>query len=57
VGEQLGSKNVRTRAPKERVDTKILETLVDLDKGAQLPVGLRVDAFIVGNGEQMALVR
>jgi len=31
VGQQLGSKNVRSRAPKERVDTKVLETLVDLD--------------------------
>lgn len=51
------SKNVRTRAPKERVDTKTVETLGDLDKGAQLPGGLRVDAFIVVNGEQVALVR
>jgi hypothetical protein len=28
------------------VDTKILETLVQLDSGVQLPVGLRVDAYI-----------
>jgi len=49
VGELLGPKNVRTDEPTERVDTKILETLVELDPGAQLPMGLRVDAYIVGD--------
>ena len=47
VGEELGRKNVRTDEPTERVDTKILETLVELNPGASLPVGLRVDGFIV----------
>lgn len=47
VGQQLGPKNVRTDEPTEKVDTKILETLVELDAGARLPDGLRVDAFIV----------
>ena len=51
VGQQLGPKNVRTDEPAEKVDTKILETLVELDHGAQLPDGLRVDAFIVPDGE------
>jgi HlyD family secretion protein len=46
VGEQLGRKNVRTDEPTERVDTKILETLVELQPGTQLPVGLRVDGFV-----------
>jgi HlyD family secretion protein len=46
VAGQLGHKNVRTDDPKERVDTKILETLVQMDSGSHLPVGLRVDAFI-----------
>jgi ABC exporter DevB family membrane fusion protein len=46
VGGQLGPKNVRTDEPKEKIDTKILETLVQLDKGVKLPVGLRVDAYI-----------
>lgn len=46
VGEALGRKNVRTDEPTERVDTKILETLVELDAGQTLPVGLRVDAFL-----------
>lgn len=46
VGRILGKKNIRTGEPAERVDTKVLETLVDLDPGAELPVGLRVDAVI-----------
>jgi len=54
VGEQLGPKNVRTDEPNERIDTKILETLVELDPGVQLPVGLRVDSFILAENEQIA---
>jgi HlyD family secretion protein len=52
VGEQLGPKNVRTDEPTERVDRKILETLVELDKGVDIPVGLRVDAYIVEDGTE-----
>ncbi len=54
VGQQLGPKNVRTDEPTERVDTKILETLVELDPGSRLPDGLRVDAFIVPDGQEVA---
>jgi len=46
IGRILGKKNIRTDEPSERVDTKVLETLVDLDPGSQLPIGLRVDAVI-----------
>lgn len=46
VGRILGKKNVRTDEPSERVDTKILETLVQLDPGQKLPLGLRVDAYV-----------
>lgn len=46
IGQALGRKNVRTDEPSERVDTKILETLVELDPGQVLPVGLRVDAWL-----------
>lgn len=48
IGRILGRKNIRTDEPSERVDTKVLETLVDLDPGTELPVGLRVDAVIGG---------
>jgi ABC exporter DevB family membrane fusion protein len=54
VGQQLGPKNVRTDEPTEKVDTKILETLVELDSGSTLPDGLRVDAFIVPDGGDVA---
>jgi HlyD family secretion protein len=47
VGHILGRKNVRTDEPSERVDTKILETLVELEGGAPLPVGLRVDTYLL----------
>jgi ABC exporter DevB family membrane fusion protein len=57
VGEQLGRKNVRTDEPAERVDTKVLETLIELENGAPLPMGLRVDAFIVGDPAQVATAR
>lgn len=57
VGQQLGPKNVRTNEPTEKVDTKILETLVELDAGSQLPDGLRVDAFIVPDNRDVAAVR
>lgn len=49
VGEELGRKNIRTDEPTEHVDTKILETLVELDPGADLPVGLRVDGYILSS--------
>jgi HlyD family secretion protein len=47
IGQELGRKNVRTDEPTERVDTKVLETLVELEDGHELPLGLRVQAFII----------
>lgn len=47
IGQELGRKNVRTDEPTERVDMKILETLIELDNTNDLPVGLRVNSFIV----------
>lgn len=49
IGQILGRKNVRTERPTEKVDTKILEVLLELEKGQNLPLGLRVDAFITTN--------
>lgn len=46
VGQILGRKNIRTDEPVERVDQKILETIVTLDGGEKLPLGLRVDVYI-----------
>jgi HlyD family secretion protein len=47
VGRILGKKNVRTDEPTEHVDTKILETLVELNAGEKLPLGLRVESYVV----------
>jgi multidrug resistance efflux pump len=46
VGAMVGRANVRTDRPAERIDHKVLETLILLDPPARLPIGLRVDAFI-----------
>jgi HlyD family secretion protein len=52
IGQMLGPKNVRTDRATEKQDTKILETLIELDPGQTLRVGLRVDAFIQGDGHE-----
>jgi HlyD family secretion protein len=46
IGQVLGPKNINTDRATEKLDTKILETLVELDPGQKIPVGLRVDAYI-----------
>jgi HlyD family secretion protein len=45
VGDIMGKKNFRTDEPGERMDTKVLEVLIDLEQGVQMPVGLRVDVL------------
>jgi len=47
IGQSLGKKNIDTGDPAEKTDTKVLETLVDLDGHPPLPSGLRVDSFIL----------
>ncbi len=43
----LGKKNIRTDEPAEKKDTRVLETLVDIDEDVPFPVGLRLDVFII----------
>jgi HlyD family secretion protein len=50
IGQRLGRKTLRTDDPTERNDSKVLETLIELAPGTSLPVGLRVDVFILGSG-------
>ena len=57
IGELLGPKTIRNDEPTERVDRKFLEVLVELDPAANLPVGLRVDTFILSGCEQSAALR
>ena len=46
IGQILGRKNFRTERPTEKIDTRILEVLLELAPDQKLPLGLRVDAFI-----------
>jgi HlyD family secretion protein len=47
VSQRLGAKQVQTGRPAEKVDMKVLQVLIDLDKDVKLPVGLRVDAYFL----------
>jgi HlyD family secretion protein len=46
VGKRMGRKNVRTDDPTERIDTKILEVVFQLDDARELVPGLRVVGYI-----------
>ncbi len=46
IGRRMGRKNVRTDDPTERIDTKILEVVIDLDDPGKLVPGLRVTSYI-----------
>jgi HlyD family secretion protein len=47
VGSMMGRKRLKSDDPAERIDTKAIEVLVDLDGNPSLPIGLRVDTFIL----------
>lgn len=49
IGRRMGRKNVRTDDPTERIDTKILETVIQLDDPNGLVPGLRVTGYIQGS--------
>jgi HlyD family secretion protein len=46
VGRRMGRKNIRTDDPIERIDTKILEVVFELDAASTLVPGLRVTGYI-----------
>lgn len=46
VGKRMGRKNIRTDDPVERIDTKILEVVIQLDDKDTLVPGLRVVGYI-----------
>jgi HlyD family secretion protein len=46
IGRRMGRKNVRTDDPTERIDTKILEVVIDLEDAQKLVPGLRVTSYI-----------
>ena len=54
VAPRMGGKLIQTQRPAERVDTKVLQVLIDLDPGVKLPIGLQVDAFFQNVSTQMS---
>lgn len=50
IGQMLGKKNVYTDEPKEHIDSKILEVLIQIDDPHSLPTGLRVNSFVMSPG-------
>ncbi len=46
IGRRMGRKNIRTDDPVERIDTKILEVVIELDRRDGLLSGLRVVSVI-----------
>jgi HlyD family secretion protein len=46
IGSLMGKKALRDERPAERIDTRVLEVLIDLAPDNPLPVGLRVDAYL-----------
>lgn len=46
VSKMLGRKQIRTDEPGERMDAKVLETLLQLEPNTPIPVGMRVDAYL-----------
>lgn len=57
VSSRMGGKQVATGRPADRVDTKVLQVLIDLDTGVTLPVGLRVDVFFLDGPTAPALAQ
>lgn len=52
IARMLGRKNIRTDDPAERLDTKVLETLIEFEPGTSIPVGMRMDVFILLDGPE-----
>ncbi len=46
VGRLVGRKAIRSEKSGERLDSRVLEVLIELDGTDPLPVGLRVDAYL-----------
>ncbi len=48
VGLSMGRKRLFSSSPRERLDTRVLEALVELDSRPEIPVGFRVDVYFLG---------
>jgi HlyD family secretion protein len=57
LSSRMGAKVIQTGRPADRVDTKVLQLLIDLDPDVKLPVGLRVDAYLFADGAEGQAIR
>jgi HlyD family secretion protein len=46
ISQRMGRRTVRVDDPKDRVDVKVLEAVIELDGAAPLVPGMRVSAFV-----------
>jgi hypothetical protein len=46
ISPRLGAKTVTSNSPTEKRDARVLEVIVTLDAGVDLPVNMRVDVVI-----------
>lgn len=48
VGLSMGRKRLFSDSPREKLDTRVLEVLVELDGETGLPIGFRMDVYFIG---------
>ena len=49
VGRRFGRKNIRTDDPVEKNDTKVLETVIELEVNTRLVPGQRVSSYVTSS--------
>ncbi|HOX05781.1 MAG TPA: HlyD family efflux transporter periplasmic adaptor subunit [Planctomycetota bacterium] len=52
ISRTMGRKRLFSEAPSERIDTKVMEVLVELDGQPAVPVGYRLDVYFLGGEEK-----
>lgn len=58
IGNSIGKKQIRTDDPTEKVDTEVLETMIQLDPGERIQIGLRVDVWMqIARRDQVLILR
>lgn len=48
VGHSMGRKRLFTDSPREKIDTRVLEVMIELDRTPDIPVGFRMDVYFLG---------
>jgi HlyD family secretion protein len=53
VGRRVGRKNVRTDDPTDRLDARFVEVVVELDEVPEVPIGIRVNGYLLPEGPKV----